>query len=111
MIDDILDISECGVDSVIDNAYINAQIEMNKLQFNQKKCQQLHIGSFNPNCPKLMAHNEIMGKVSDDKYLGDQISHDLKYHKNIKLRSSQGLGVIYLYKAVVCLSVCNVFFN
>ena len=37
MIDDVLDISECGVDSVIDNAYINSQIEMNKLEFNKKK--------------------------------------------------------------------------
>lgn len=94
MIDDVLDISECGVQSVIDNAYINAQIEMSKLKFNKKKCHQLHIGAVNPNYPKLFAHEEIMTKVSDDKYLGDQISHDLKFHENIELRCSRGLGVI-----------------
>ena len=93
-IDDILDISECGVQSVIDNAYVNAHIEMNKLQFNKKKCHQLHIGKVNPNCPKLFAHNETIKKVNEDKYLGDQISYDLKFHKNIKLRCSRGIGVI-----------------
>ena len=57
---------------------------MNKLELNKKKCHHLHIGTVNPNCPKLMAHNEIMKKVTDDKYHGDQISYDLKYDKNIK---------------------------
>ena len=35
-----------------------------------------------------------MKKVSEDKYLGDQISYDLKFSKNIKQRCSRGLGVI-----------------
>lgn len=34
MIDDIAKISECGIDSVVDNAYINAKIEQDKLKLN-----------------------------------------------------------------------------
>ena len=81
MIDDLLDISECGVDSVIDNAYINAQFEMNKLELNKKKCHHLHIGTVNPNCPKLIAYDEIMKKVSEDKYLGDTITNSIQGNK------------------------------
>ena len=67
---------------------------MNKLEFNKKKCHQIHVGKINPNCPKLFAHNEEMKKVSDDKYLGDHISYDLKFGKNIKQKCSRGIGVI-----------------
>ena len=71
LIDDVLDISECGVDSVIDNAYIVARFDMDKLQLNKSKCHQLHIGKVDNNCPDLEVHSEVLEKVEKDKYLGD----------------------------------------
>ena len=33
MVDDILAISECGVQSIVTNAYINTKVEMKNVQF------------------------------------------------------------------------------
>ena len=57
MLDDCLDISECNTDSVIDNTFIVAKMEIKKLELNSEKCHKIHIGQCIGNlCPKLKTH-------------------------------------------------------
>ena len=44
MVDDLLTLSECGVDSVKMNGYPDAQTNFKKLQFGGDKCHTIHIG-------------------------------------------------------------------
>ena len=94
MIDDVANISECGVDTVIDNAYINAKMEQTKLQLNCDKCHKIHVGKTDLNCPILTVHDQIMDEVLEEKYLGDLVTKDGKHLKNIKLRKSRGMGAM-----------------
>ena len=45
MIDDVAAFSNCGPESIITNAIINAKIESKKLEFGPSKCFNIHIGS------------------------------------------------------------------
>ena len=59
MVDDLLSVSDCGTQSVVINSFINTKIEMKKLTFHTQnkegmsKCQKMHIGNPNSNCPVL----------------------------------------------------------
>ena len=53
MVDDEINISECGIESVILNAYMNAKSNTKKFQFGKEKCHKLHVGCKNENCPEL----------------------------------------------------------
>ena len=64
MVDDILTISEFGINSVKSNAYINSKIEMKKLTLNSEKCKKIHVAC-------LHAHEKEMKGSSEDKYIGD----------------------------------------
>ena len=44
MIDDIAAISNCGLDSVMVNSYLNSKTNLKKLQFGVAKCNKLHVG-------------------------------------------------------------------
>ena len=52
MIDDIAGVATCNDDSVILNSIINTKIETKKLQFNQNKSVNMHIGPDTENCQK-----------------------------------------------------------
>ena len=93
MIDDLLKVSECGINAVKDNAYVNARIEQNKQAFNNSKCHQMHVGRACSLCSPLRAHTTEMDIVNEDKYVGDIISKDGKHSKNINLRRSKGIGI------------------
>ena len=94
MIDDLLAVSECGVETVKTNAYLNAKTNVKKLQFGGQKCHKLHVGKNQLVCPDLYVdgwklekvdqfENGItnlkdvfegdfpMEEVEDEKYLGD----------------------------------------
>ena len=60
MIDDISGIAKCQEQSVILNAIINAKIESKKLEFNWKKCRNMHIGTNKQNCSTLKTHGKEM---------------------------------------------------
>ena len=94
MIDDIAKISECGTDSVIDNAYVNARIEQTKQRFNGSKCHTMHAGKTIRPCSTLKAHNTRMDMVKEEKYVGDIVTNDGKHTRNIASRRSKGIGVI-----------------
>ena len=57
MIDDIASIAQCKDNSIIINAIVNAKIESKKLQFNFKKCVNMHVGPNKENCEKLIIHD------------------------------------------------------
>ena len=100
MVDDLLAMAKCGLDSKNLNIDINTMIEMKKLDFHtpdlngKSKCHTMHIGKRNENCPKLKVHGYDMEKVSSDCYLGDIISSDGKNKLNIEARVAKGLGIV-----------------
>ena len=93
MVDDLAKISECGLDTTKDNAYINARIEQDKLLFNGPKCHQLHAGKPSNLCPVIKAHNTEIEITAEERYVGDIVSSDGKHHKNIVSRRSKGIGI------------------
>ena len=70
-------VAECGVESVMDNAYIVSKFEQYKLELNEDKCHQMHVGKSIQNCPTLKSHDEEMDVVLLEKYLGDIVTFDL----------------------------------
>ena len=100
MVDDIMGISKCGIDSTILNSYINTRIEVKNLCFHTKdekgesKCHWMHVGKENKDCPCPKVHGTEMQKVEEDLYLGDIVSSGGKNKKNIENRVSKGIGAI-----------------
>ena len=45
MIDDVASFAQCGPQSVVTNAIINAKIESKKLEFGPTKCFNIHVGT------------------------------------------------------------------
>ena len=53
MVDDLVLISNCGIDSVLMNGFINSKTNQKKLQYGVEKCHKMHVGSKNHLCPDL----------------------------------------------------------
>ena len=124
MVDDLLCISRCGVESVLMNAFINAKSNMKKLQFGESKCHKIHIGKDKSICPDLYIdkwkveginkegnNQSSLGDVHDcmhlikdskqEKYLGDLIDDSGKNDANIDARVKKGLGIIKQINAIL----------
>ena len=107
MVDDLLGIAPCGLESIALNTFINVQIEMKKLKFHtpgpdgKTKCHKIHVGKKSEFCPTLLVHNTIMPAVSSDVYLGDVISGDGSNKLNIENRVAKGLGKIAEIMSVI----------
>ena len=130
MVDDLVNISECGLESVKLNAFINAKSNTKKFQFGKEKCHKLHIGCKDQNCPDLYLDtwkieeseeydtgSKVLKDVIDEdykiesseeeRYLGDLITSDGKNTKNILARKSKGIGIV----DKICNHLNNVFFG
>jgi hypothetical protein len=100
MVDDLLGIAPCGLESLELNTFINTQIKMKKLRFHtpgpdgKTKCHKIHVGNKNKFCPTLHVHGTKMPEVTSDTYLGDIISGDGSNKLNIENRVSRGQGKI-----------------
>ena len=117
MVDDMVCISKCGIQSVSMNAFINAKTNLKKLQFGVSKCHKMHIGVKKSYCPDLKVDNWEVKLVEDcetgakacedafvgefkidecetEKYLGDHISSRGTNEKNIEERKKKGIGII-----------------
>ena len=118
MVDDLVSISHCGLNSVVMNSFLNTKSNVKKLQLGISKCHKLHIGKEKKTCPDLyidewrvetvdqteaggevtlkdIQDNEhLIQEVSEERYLGDIISKDGKNNKNIKARISKANGSI-----------------
>ena len=92
MIDDLLGIAPCGLESIALNTFINVQIEMKKLRFHtpgpegKSKCHKIHVGRPNKFCPTLLVHGTIMKQAASDTYLGDVICGDGYNKENMDLK-------------------------
>ena len=94
MIDDILAVSECSVESVKLNAYIQSKIAHKNLQLGPDKCFKMHVGQKSDCCPNLMIDNAEMLSSSKEKYLGDVLMTDCKIDQNIEERYNKGIGIV-----------------
>ena len=74
MIDHVAGVSECNENSVILNSIINAKIESKKLEFNLKKCVNMHIGPKNENCQHLKVHQTQMQSILGIGYLAGKFT-------------------------------------
>ena len=110
-------VSDCGVESVKTNGYINAKTNIKKLQFGGEKCHKLHIGHKKHLCPDLYVDNWelrkkdrnkegisnmedifvgdfLMSEKDTAKYLGDYLSTNGSNRKTIEDRKAKGQGAI-----------------
>ena len=94
MIDDILAVSECSVESVKTNAFIQSKVAHKNLQLGTDKCFKMHVGKDQTNCSELTVENEVMQSSSKEKYFGDILTSDGKIDSNIEERYNKGVGII-----------------
>ena len=83
------------------NSIVNAKIESKVLEFNLKKCVNMHIGPNQINCQKLMVHQTEMQTTEKHNYLGDIISSSGYNDANIKERCKTGHSAIAQIKSVL----------
>ena len=60
MIDDILAVSECSVESVKLNALIQSKVTHKNLELGPDKCFKMHVGKQSDCCPTLKINDELM---------------------------------------------------
>jgi hypothetical protein len=112
MVDDLVLISNCGIDLVLMNGFINSKIDQKKLQYGVEKCHKMHVGSKNHLSPDLFIDKwevkslDALSSLVDsftgsslvecsdyEKYLGDIICKDGSNKKNTKSRIGKGAGI------------------
>ena len=64
----------------------------------------MHVGRADGNCPRLQIHGVDMPNTDEISYLGDLITADGKNIRNIKDRTSKGLGLISQIFSVIKLT-------
>ena len=88
IVDDLLGIAACRLESLELNTFINTQIETKKLRFHtpapdgKTKYHKIHVGKRNNFCPTLDVHGTKMPEVTSDTYLGEY--HYWRWIKHIK---------------------------
>ena len=101
MIDDLAGVTECNEDSITLNSVINFKVESKKLEFNWKKCVNMHIGPQKNKCKKLMIHEDQMLSSEKQVYLGDTISSTGYNDENIRARCNIGQSTISEIHAMI----------
>ena len=117
MVDDQINVANCGVDSTIASSHINSMTNIKKLQFGPSKCFKLHIGKNTSVCPEDIidtwtmkssseyvssilemmdkeGDQEILLSVTNEKYLGDVIMASGSNSLNIQARVQRGLVAV-----------------
>ena len=94
MIDDILAISKCSINSVRLNAKLGAKIDNKLLRLGEKKCSVLHVGRDKEKCKDLLVNGLSMKTSDKEKYLGSIITSDGKPTQDIVDRHNRGIGVV-----------------
>ena len=95
MVDDVVTISSCGVDSIKVNAIVQAKVESKQLELGHSKCFNMHIGKQTKDvCPLLKVHGKEMLTSDREKYLGDILTTDGSINQNIQERFNKGIGKV-----------------
>ena len=93
MVDDVITVSNCGMDSIKVNGIVQSKVECKQLQLGLSKCFQMHVGKKNKHlCPQLKIHGQAMKTSDREKYLRDILTTDGKLDQNIKDRFNKGVG-------------------
>ena len=108
MVDDLLSVTKCGMDSIEMNISINSLIELKKLTFHtpeenkKSKCHMMHIGNSSKVCPDMKVNGHTVERVSQAVYLSDVISSDGSNTLNIRDRVSKGMGQVNTVMNLLC---------
>ena len=117
MVDDQINLTNCGVDSTVSASHINSMTNIKKLQFGPSKCFKIHIGKNTNVCPDNVidtwtmkpstesvtsilelldeeGDQEVLLSVTNEKYLGDIIMASGSNSLNIQARVQRGLGAV-----------------
>ena len=95
LVDDILAIAKCGVDSIKLNSIIQSKMATKKLELGKNKCSQMHVGQDLSNlCPTLYVHDDRMKTSSAETYLGDVLTNTNKIDLNIQQRYKKGVAAV-----------------
>ena len=95
MVDDVITISSCGVDSLKVNAIVQAKVQCKQLELGHLKCFNMHAGKRTKElCPKLSIHGRNMLISLKQKYLGDMLTTSGKITENITDRYNRGIGKV-----------------
>ena len=94
MVDDVLMISRCGIETIEANSILNYKMESKKLRLSKDKCYHMHISKNGSKCPsELKVHNFPMEKVDSALYLGDLITASGSVDETIKARELKAIGI------------------
>ena len=95
MVDDVITVSSCGVDSITINAVVQAKVECKQLELGPQKCFNMHIGKKSKDlCPTLRIHGSTMLLSEKQKYLGDILTTSGTINDNILGRYNKGIGKV-----------------
>ena len=95
MVDDVISVSSCGVNSIMVNAIIQAKVECKQLELGSKKCFNMHVGKKSKYlCPSLSIHGETMFTSEKQTYLGDILTTSGTINENILGRFNKGMGKV-----------------
>ena len=83
MVDDVLGVQKCSYKSQRLNSTIDTFMDLEKLKLWQKKCNIVHIGKSDVNCPTLKIHGDEMKRSKQETYLGDKIDFSGKLEPTI----------------------------
>ena len=93
MVDDLIDIQECGFKSEASNMFIKNQIEMKLLPLHKDKFKKIHIGQEFELCPILKVHDDDsdIKLVTEDKFLVDIVSNDIPPQTDVLCMTTSSL--------------------
>ena len=94
MIDDIITITKCGINSIRVNASVQSKTDTKRLTLSQDKCVKMHFGYESNCCPALRVHQTLMQLSEKQTYLGDIYTVDFKIDENIKMRHNKGMKIV-----------------
>ena len=95
MVDDIMMLSRCGIQTIEANALLNVHIESKKLRLSEHKCYHMHISKKRTKClTSLKVHDSLMQKTSCIVYLGDSIVTSGSCEETLRARELKAIGFI-----------------
>ena len=94
MIDDILAVTNCSVNSLKMNSIVEAKLRTKNLQLGSNKCFHMHVGKRDRECKNLTVNNSTMNTTTKEKYLGNILSANGKIDENIAERYNRGIGLV-----------------
>ena len=101
MVDDILGIQKCNNKSLQLNTAINTFVNLEKLKLSKKKCNNIHVGAKNMQCPPLTINGSEMHNSEQEKYLGDILDKKGTCRPNIENRKLKGYSISSSILAIV----------